>query len=91
MTNFLLGVSGSVAAIKLPLLIQELQKRESNCNIKVIATKKALGFIDQQQISVEILTDDDEWKIDYKLGDPILHIQVLNQIDYSCGIGPMFL
>lgn len=41
--NLLLGVSGSVATIKLQELFHELSKR---ANVKIVATKDARHFID---------------------------------------------
>lgn len=44
--NLLIGVSGSVATIKLADIVESLSK--TNCfNIKIISTDKALTFIDE--------------------------------------------
>ena len=78
--NILIGVSGSVATIKLPLLIKEVELCFPGCSIKIIATSRALGFISRQDIGYDILTDEDEWK-DYKFGDSILHIELRKWAD----------
>ena len=74
--NILIGISGSVASIKLAPIISEFRLRYKDANFKIIATNRALQFINKDALDVEILTDNDEWKPDYKIGDPVLHIQV---------------
>lgn len=60
MANILLGVTGSVAAIKAPLLYETL-KRPGHI-VKVVATQPALYFFDAAEIPREALVlDDDEW------------------------------
>lgn len=74
MKNVLIGVTGSVATIKLQHLLDLLQEY----NVKIIATKASKIFI--KDVTHDILTDEDEWK-DYKLKDPILHIELRNWAD----------
>uniref|UniRef100_A0A1A9W118 Phosphopantothenoylcysteine decarboxylase n=1 Tax=Glossina brevipalpis TaxID=37001 RepID=A0A1A9W118_9MUSC len=78
--NIIIACSGSVATIKLPVLIQKLQ--DSNIdfkfNIKVIVTEHAKHFIDLDSIrqSVDLLDDEMEWKAWNKRGDPVVHIDL---------------
>ncbi|MCK9320700.1 MAG: phosphopantothenoylcysteine decarboxylase, partial [Bacteroidales bacterium] len=41
--KILIGISGGIAAYKIPLLIRELIKRD--CQVKVVVTKNALEFV----------------------------------------------
>ncbi|KAJ3410433.1 hypothetical protein HDV05_003795 [Chytridiales sp. JEL 0842] len=82
--NLLIGATGSVASLKIPLLVQLLQSAfHSEINIKVIPTQKALHFFDPKELptEVELLTDEDEWKIWEKKGDPVLHIKLRDWAD----------
>jgi phosphopantothenoylcysteine decarboxylase len=52
--------------------------------VEVVATKPSLVFFEKQAINklgVRVWTDDDEWKDDYKIGDPILHIELRRWAD----------
>lgn len=64
MINLLIGVTGSVATIKLPELIQKAKHTCPNVNIRVVATQNALHFIQKDQVGVEVITDDYEWAVD---------------------------
>ncbi|MGL4424303.1 MAG: flavoprotein [Gemmataceae bacterium] len=71
MANILLGVTGSVAAIKTPELVSTLAAHGHT--VKVLATDAALYFFDAPALGV--LTDKDEWNADrYTRGDEVLHI-----------------
>ncbi len=60
--NILVGVTGSVATIKLHLLIKEL--RSLNYSVKVVSTKNALKFIDKNVFEeTTVYSDDEEWKV----------------------------
>ncbi len=60
MANILLGVTGSVAALKTPLLDATL-KRAGHA-VKVVATQASLYFFDPTAIERESLVlDEDEW------------------------------
>lgn len=78
--NILIACTGSVATIKLPLLVQQLLEKanEANINIeiKVICTEKAKHFVNPQEINVPMLSDDDEWSAWNKRGDPVVHIDL---------------
>jgi phosphopantothenoylcysteine decarboxylase len=75
--NILLGVTGSVAAIKAHELATAL--REIG-DVKIVATKHGGYFLAQSKDNWTddwpILTDKDEWPERYKLGDPVLHIEL---------------
>lgn len=75
--NILVGVSGSVAALKLSTLKQELKKKFRGCVIKTVATQSALVFIEKTTDSDYIYTEKDEWRWEKK-GDSVLHIDVIN-------------
>lgn len=46
--------------------------------IKIIVTERAKHFFDSKDIplGIQIFTDDDEWKMWDKRGDPVLHIEL---------------
>ncbi|KAL2759980.1 hypothetical protein ACRALDRAFT_1038859 [Sodiomyces alcalophilus JCM 7366] len=86
--HVLLAASGSIATIKLPLMISALQ-RHSNVRIRVILTKTAAKFLAGQspeQPTVESLAalpnvegvyqDEDEWVESGVRGAQILHINL---------------
>ncbi|TFY72594.1 hypothetical protein EVG20_g414 [Dentipellis fragilis] len=82
-TNVLLMLSGSVASIKAPLIVKELLTY-NNVAIEVVATKASLTFFRPEDIraqSVNVWVDEDEWNPDYKIGDPILHIELRRWAD----------
>lgn len=87
-THLLLAATGSVATIKLPLVISELQKH-SNLSIRVILTKTATRFLAGQspeQPTVASLAsapnvdgvhmDEDEWVQPWTRNAKILHIEL---------------
>ncbi|KAL5287078.1 PPCDC family protein [Megaselia abdita] len=78
--NIIIGCSGSVATIKLPLLIKLLLDSESPYKfvIKIVVTDRAKHFFDSKDIplGIQIFNDDDEWKMWKKRGDPVLHIDL---------------
>uniref|UniRef100_A0A8C3CIK0 Phosphopantothenoylcysteine decarboxylase n=1 Tax=Cairina moschata TaxID=8855 RepID=A0A8C3CIK0_CAIMO len=57
----LVGVTGSVAALKLPLLISELLKIPG-VEVKVVTTERAKHFYNPQEIPVPLYSDEDEWQ-----------------------------
>jgi phosphopantothenoylcysteine decarboxylase len=89
MSNVLLGVTGSVAAIYTPQLYADL--RQAGHNVKVVATKAALYFFDPALIGTTgdetrnrnvLILDEDEWPGDrYQRGDPVLHIELRRWAD----------
>lgn len=80
MAKVLLGVTGSVAALKTPELVIALIK--AGHEVKVIATGPALYFFDRQQLPNGLLyTDEDEWpkhneEYHWQRTDKVLHIEL---------------
>ncbi|KAK7046726.1 flavoprotein [Favolaschia claudopus] len=82
-THVLLIATGSVASVKAPLIVEKLL-RYANVKVEVIATKPSLVFYDADAIrrtGVRVWTDADEWPAAYKIGDPILHIELRRWAD----------
>ncbi|KAJ7151034.1 flavoprotein [Mycena filopes] len=82
-THVLLITTGSVASVKAPLIVEELLRHE-NVKVEVVATKPSLVFYDAdaiRQTGVRVWTDADEWPATYKIGDPILHIELRRWAD----------
>lgn len=70
----LLGVTGSVAAIYTPELVQDLTA--AGHEVKVVATESAVHFFDPAAVP-GLIRDADEWSPDrYRRGDPVLHIEL---------------
>ncbi|MFL5328452.1 MAG: flavoprotein [Gemmataceae bacterium] len=76
MANVLLGVTGSVAAIRSPALVAALM--EAGHAVRVVATDSALYFFDPSELPHGILVQDaDEWPREkYRRDDPVLHIEL---------------
>jgi phosphopantothenoylcysteine decarboxylase len=92
MANVLLGVTGSVAAIKTPALFHEL--RRAGHQVKVMATQAALYFFDPVELDPKcpqrnrelLILDDDEWPgrddgRKYQRSDDVLHIELRRWAD----------
>ncbi|HEV3203720.1 MAG TPA: flavoprotein [Gemmataceae bacterium] len=92
MANILLGVTGSVAAMRTPLLFEGFRK--AGYQVKIVATQAALYFFDAAAIdpgrphrNPEILIlDADEWPgrtegKRYERDDPVLHIELRRWAD----------
>ncbi len=86
MTRLLLGVTGSVAAIRTPALYRAL--RTTGHEVRVVATRPSLYFFDPAELDrpdgepAEVATDgplfrdSDEWPgTRYHRGDEVLHIE----------------
>lgn len=81
MHNILLGVTGSVAAIKTRELYHALSKIG---DVKIIATDAGAHFIRRASEGLnellnpipEPILDEGEWKLWNKIGDPVLHIDL---------------
>ena len=81
--NILVMVCGSVAAIKLPLLLEELNKLSNNekkkkiC-IRVVTTEHGMHFFPFEEMSksVKIYRDCDEWCEWREIGDKVIHIEL---------------
>lgn len=92
MARVLLGVTGSVAAIRTPDLFEAL--RAAGHDVRVVATEPALHFFDHSLIGPEpasdapgwiggpLFRDADEWAGSiYRRGDPVLHIELRKWAD----------
>ncbi|KAF7300676.1 flavoprotein [Mycena chlorophos] len=82
-THVLLITTGSVASVKAPLIVEELL-RYANVKVEVVATKPSLTFYSPDSIrklGVRVWKDEDEWPATYKIGDPILHIELRRWAD----------
>ncbi|KIK24517.1 hypothetical protein PISMIDRAFT_401734 [Pisolithus microcarpus 441] len=82
-THVLLVTTGSVASIKAPHIVKELL-RYRNVRVEVVSTKSSLTFFDAKDVEEagsRVWTDDDEWSEPYKIGDPILHIELRRWAD----------
>ncbi|KIP04858.1 hypothetical protein PHLGIDRAFT_31156 [Phlebiopsis gigantea 11061_1 CR5-6] len=82
-THVVLILTGSVASIKAPLIVSELLKHE-NVKIEVVATKASFTFFDAgaiREAGSRVWRDEDEWLEGYKVGDPILHIELRRWAD----------
>ncbi|KAG1442567.1 hypothetical protein G6F56_011012 [Rhizopus delemar] len=80
MPNILICSTGSVATIKVPLIVNIL-KQYPNVNVKVVLTEAAYFFVKDGKIDCEVYTDKDEWGSWKKVSDPILHIELRNWAD----------
>jgi len=93
LSNVLLGVTGSVAAIRTPQLFRSL--RELGHEVKIVATNASTYFFradeiglisDGQRDRAALILDEDEWPgrgsgKQYERGDPVLHIELRRWAD----------
>src|SRR5262245_14563634 len=92
MANVLLGVTGSVAAIRTPALFASL--RQHGHQVQVVATDAALYFFDPTELDpthagrnpAVVTVDEDEWPgreagRRYRRDDPVLHIELRRWAD----------
>ncbi|KII91084.1 hypothetical protein PLICRDRAFT_106072 [Plicaturopsis crispa FD-325 SS-3] len=82
-THVLLLTTGSVASIKAPLIVSELLQY-NNVKVECVSTRASLAFFskdDVQRAGSRVWVDEDEWTGDYKIGDPILHIELRRWAD----------
>jgi phosphopantothenoylcysteine decarboxylase len=95
MANVLLGVTGSVAAIRTPALYGLLRGRGHA--VKVVATAAALYFFEPAELDPShpgrnpqvVVLDEDEWPgrdqgRRYRRGDDVLHIELRKWADVFC-------
>ncbi|KAF8734765.1 Flavoprotein, partial [Rhizoctonia solani] len=79
--HVLLIATGSVAAIKVPLIAQKLLTYD-RVKVEVVATEAAINFIHMDEIQAagsRVWTDSGDWTTWKKVGDPILHIEQLRR------------
>ena len=75
MAKVLVGVTGSVAAIRTPDLTSRL--RDAGHEVQVVATTSGAYFLDPAAVPCPVFRDADEWPPDgYHRGDRILHIEL---------------
>lgn len=80
--NILIGCTGSVATIKLPLLCEQMIQKATTfglkIDIKVVTTEHAKHFFEINELpgSAKVYTDKDEWEAWKKRGDPVVHIDL---------------
>lgn len=86
MSCTILGVTGSVAAIRTPALFAAL--RAAGHDVRVITTEPALYFFDPADLGPPdpaggpLFRDADEWPgVRYRRHDPVLHIEFRNWAD----------
>jgi phosphopantothenoylcysteine decarboxylase len=82
MSQIVLGVTGSVAALRVPALYDGL--RSAGHRVRVVATEASLHFFDPSELAVDpfdplggpIFRDHDEWaNLRWRRDDPVLHIE----------------
>ncbi|CAL8261844.1 unnamed protein product [Merluccius merluccius] len=76
----LVGVTGSVAALKLPLLVSQLLELPG-VDVRVVTTEHAHHFYDLAEVTVKVYTDSDEWELWTQRSDPVLHIELRRWAD----------
>ncbi|KAM9815793.1 phosphopantothenoylcysteine decarboxylase isoform 2-T2 [Syngnathus typhle] len=76
----LVGVTGSVAALKLPVLVAELLQLPG-VDVRVVTTEHAQHFYNPEEVSVKIYDDKDEWEMWSQRSDPVLHIELRRWAD----------
>ena len=89
MPRIILGVTGSVAAIRTPALFAGL--RAAGHTVRVVATEPALHFFDHHELTPDphdllpggpLFRDRDEWpEARWERGDPVLHIELRRWAD----------
>lgn len=64
--HILVGATGSVASVKIPLIVKSLLAHEE-VEVQVIVTKSAKHFFDveklKNELGVKVWEDDDDWKV----------------------------
>ncbi|EDO45763.1 predicted protein [Nematostella vectensis] len=80
--NVLVGVTGSVAAIKLQKLVNELLSFSNpKIALKIVATENSMHFFNIDDIPIKVYRDQDEWQTWSSLSDPVLHIELRRWAD----------
>lgn len=78
--NVLVGLTGSVAALKAPLLVTQLLEIPG-VDVRVVTTDHATHFYDISEVPVCVYRDKDEWEMWTKRSDPVLHIELRRWAD----------
>ncbi|KAL7878761.1 hypothetical protein AOLI_G00097350 [Acnodon oligacanthus] len=71
----LVGVTGSVAALKVPPLVSQLLEIPE-IDVRVVTTNQATHFYNTAAVPVRVYTDADEWEMWRTRSDPVLHIEL---------------
>lgn len=81
MSKVLVGLTGSVAAVKAPELAAALAV--AGHEVQFVATEPALAFFDPDALPVLLHRDADEWPVDrrFTVGEPVLHIELRRWAD----------
>ncbi|KAF9397511.1 hypothetical protein BGX21_008795 [Mortierella sp. AD011] len=80
--HILIGATGSVASIKIPIIVATLLEEIGHLvEVKVVATNSALHFFNPSDVRAVVLTDKDEWNEWKKMSDPVMHIDLRNWAD----------
>lgn len=76
--NILIGCTGSVASLKIPILVKQLLETHNNFKIQIITTEHAKHFFEESELpeNVKLWSDADEWSSWKNRGDPVLHIEL---------------
>lgn len=75
MAKLLLGVTGSVAAVRVPLLVNGLLA--AGHELRLVATNAATKFFDVGLVRDRLTLDADEWPEGlYQRGEPVRHIEL---------------
>ena len=79
--HVLLGVTGSVAAIKTQNIVDEIVRKLRGVEVRVVPTEAALHFFGAKDIvGARVHVDAEEWEW-RKVGDPVLHIELRKWAD----------
>ncbi|GAB0099606.1 phosphopantothenoylcysteine decarboxylase [Sergentomyia squamirostris] len=81
--RILIGCTGSVATIKLPLLVNTLRTQIPGAEIKIVVTEHAKHFFSTTELpsGTPVFEDSDEWSSWKNRGDPVLHIELSKWAD----------
>nr|ACO08984.1 Phosphopantothenoylcysteine decarboxylase [Osmerus mordax] len=78
--HVLVGVTGSVAALKLPVLVSQLFEIPE-VDVRVVTTEHARHFYNPEEVAVTVYSDKDEWELWTQRSDPVLHIELRRWAD----------
>ncbi|XP_074651027.1 phosphopantothenoylcysteine decarboxylase-like [Tubulanus polymorphus] len=79
--------TGSVAAVNIPDIVNELLKLPvEQIEVKVAPTEKSLKFFDPNSLPVKVVFDEDEWTANWRdrsilYKEPVLHIELRKWAD----------
>lgn len=79
--NVLVACTGSVASLKMPLLVEQLQSLPYDLDIQIVPTEHSQHFFDPKSLPVKVHYDQDEWTTWQTRTDPVLHIELRRWAD----------